>query len=102
MLKFFAIVSCIVLALGACVVVLNWACVIANIRLRRQGAKRHVSTISFVPQLLVLISAIVSSRLVSPPIPGWVFWLVAFADPALFSILYYPVFLLRKKLGAQT
>jgi len=99
---FLAIVSCTVLALGAAVVVLNWGCVIASFLLYRQGIKRHASTVPLLPQIFVLISGVISSHLASPLLPGWAFGVVAFADPALFQILYYPVFLLRKKLGAHT
>jgi len=93
--------SAIALALAACAAVFNWACVIASYRFRRQGVQRHVSTVPIVAQALVVIAAVISARAASPLAPTWLFWLVAFLDPALFSILYLPVFLLRRRFHAQ-
>ena len=93
--------SSALLALGACVVALNWVGVIASYRLKRQGSSRHVSLVHLVPQLFVLVAAIISSRFASPALPGWLFLLVALVDPALYSILFLPVFLLRRRLRAQ-
>jgi hypothetical protein len=99
---FLTIVSSVILIFAACTVVLNWACVIASYHFRRQGIKRHVSTVPLLAQLLVVVAAIISSRVTPALIPGWLFGLVAFTDVALLQILYHPVFLLRRKLRART
>jgi hypothetical protein len=88
------------LVLAVVVCVLNWGCVIASYRLRRQGSKRHVSTIPLVAQILISLAVLVTPA--SSSVPLWLFWVVAFADPALYSILYLPLFLLRRKFSAKT
>jgi hypothetical protein len=92
--------SLVFLALGTCSAALNWACVISSYRLRRQGSKQHVSTVPLVPQIFVFIAAVTLPSTASL-LPGWLFWLIAFADPSLYSILYHPVFLLRRKFCAK-
>jgi hypothetical protein len=94
------ILAVVVLAFGACVDVLNCGCVIANIRFKRQGIKRHVSTQPLLAQIFAYIGALLSSRTLTPLLPGWIFWLVALSDVALLSILYYPIFLIRRKFRA--
>lgn len=91
------VLSVIFLALSACVVVLNWACVIASYRYWRGGIKRHVSTIFALAQILVLAAAIASAQAPIAWLPQWSFWLVAFADAALLQMLYFPILLLRRK-----
>lgn len=98
---FTVIASLIFLALSACVVVLNWACVVASFRFHRKGIERHVSTVPLLAQIFALVAAAFSLRATSAHIPGWLFWLVALSDAALLQILYVPVFLLRRKFRAQ-
>lgn len=91
------VLSIIFLALAACVVVLNWACVIASYRFWRGGVKRHVSTIFALAQILVVAAAIASMQATVAWLPHWSFWFVAFADAALLQMLYFPILLLRRK-----
>ena len=102
MQTFLAILSVLLLALGAMFAALNWACIAASHRFHRRGVKRHVSTIPLVPQLCVLTAAIISSHLVHPLLPAWSLWAVAVLEPSLFQVAYYPVFLLRRRLHART
>lgn len=101
MQSFLAILSALVLLLGALFAALNWGCVIASYRLYRQGEKRHVSTIPLVPQLCVVVAAVLLSRTASPLLPSWSFWVVALAEPSLFQMAYYPVFVLRRRMRAH-
>lgn len=95
------VVSLVALCLSAGVVALNWAYVIANFRFRRQGMARRISLMHLVPQLLVGIAAILSSRTAPSFLPIWSLWLVALADPALLQILIRPLALLRHRARPQ-
>ena len=96
-----SVVSILVLLLAIFTVVGNWACVLATYRLRRQGSKRHVSTVPLVAQVLVAVAAVISHMATSQLLPVLLFWVVALSDPALFSILYLPVFFLLSKFRAR-
>jgi len=89
------VASSVLLFLAACVVALNWRGVITSYRLKRQGSLRNVSLIYVVAQILVFVAAVISFRVPFSPLPSWLFLVVALADPALLSIAYLPVFLLR-------
>ena len=95
------VASSIFLVLGACVVALNWSGVIAGYHLKRKGSQRNISLVPLVAQIFVFVAAVISFRAPSSSLPGWLFLLVAIADPALLSILYLPVLLLRRKRRAQ-
>ena len=96
-----ALVVYVVLALAICVVVLNWGCVIASIRMRRQGLPRHVSTVPLVAQVLVGLALFLSMDN-AVGVPNWVYGCIALADPALYSLLYLPIFLLRRRYLKKT
>lgn len=98
---FLAITSSAILVFAAVIVALNWGYVIANYLAQRQGRESRISLVHAAPQLLVLIAAILSLR-AGLPLPSWVLWLVALADPGLFQILVRPFSLLRQKTRAQT
>lgn len=94
--------SCVLLAFGLWVVALNWACTVASYRLQQSRMQWGACVVPLVAQIFVGAAAIVASHNALPLLPGWLFWLVAFADVALLQILYVPVFLLRKELVRKT
>lgn len=90
--------SAIFLALAAFVVAMNWACLIANLRYRKKGIKKHSSTVPIVAQFFAALAANTGSHSGITPILVCV--AVALADPALYSLLYLPIFLLQKNSNA--
>jgi len=94
---FFNTLCLVLLIIAAAVVFLNWGCVVVSLLYKRQGIKRHVSTVPLVAQVFVILAATVQTGASSPWLPGWAFWVVACADVALWSILCLPLFLLRRR-----
>lgn len=92
------VIAVILLGLGAGVAAFNCACVFENYRLMRQGVQRHVSTVPLIAQVVVLIAAVIASKVPSPLLPIWLFWAVALSDVALLQIFYLPVLFLRRTL----
>lgn len=90
--------SCVLLAFGLWVVALNWACTVASYRLQQARMQWGACVVPVVAQIFVGAAAIIASHAAAPLLPGWSFWVVAFADVALLQILYVPVFLLREEL----
>jgi hypothetical protein len=84
------------LALGACIVVANWYLVIANYRLKSQGVDRHVSLIPALTQIFVVVAAVIAYQSAVVGLPPPLFWFIALSDVSLYSILYFPVALLRR------
>ena len=102
MQTFLIIASVVSLVFGGLIVVLNWSSIVANYQLQRKGTERHISATPAVAQILVLMSALISSRISSPVIPDWLFWAVALSDAALLQILYLPISVLVRKYRGQT
>ncbi len=94
--------SCVLLALALWVVALNWACTAASYRLQQSRMQWGACVVPVVAQIFVGAAAVVASHAAAPLLPGWLFWLVAFADVALLQILYVPVFLLREELARKS
>jgi hypothetical protein len=96
------IFSCVLLTCGIWVVALNWACAAASHRLQRPLIRRDVCAVPVVAQIFVCAAATVSSYTASPLLPGWLFWLVAFADLALLQILCWPIVSLRREYASRS
>ena len=94
------ILTSVLLALGACVVVVNWYAVIASYRFKRQGVARHISLIPALSQIFVIAAAFIAHLGAVSGIPEWLFWAVALSDVSLYSILYFPAHLLRRRFRA--
>jgi hypothetical protein len=90
-----AIAVYVPMALAFVVCIGNWCCVLADYRLKRQGSKRHVSTVPLVAQILVVIAALVGR---GSNFPIWIYLIVAFSDPALYLLLSL-LFITQKKPG---
>ena len=90
------VVSSVLLALGCLVLASNFWAIYASARNRRLGINKHVSTVPIVTQILVVLAAMASRHTEQPWVPGWVFWLIAVADPFLWQsaiLLFNRVFL---------
>ena len=95
---FLSLLSLLLLFFAALVVVLNWGYVVASVRFKRSGIRRHISTVPLVAQSFVVASAVAQSKVSNQwLLPPWAFWAVALSDISLWSILYFPVFVLRRK-----
>jgi uncharacterized membrane protein YobD (UPF0266 family) len=90
-----AVVCYTLMALAVAVSLLNWAAVLASLRLRRQGGGRHISTVALVNQILLLIAALISEGSI---VSYWLLAALALTDPALYGLLRFFFFALRNKL----
>lgn len=88
-----AVVSVIFAVCALFVVLCNAGCVLASMRNRRLGVDRHHSTVPFVPQILLLLSA-----MVSPIVPRPLLWAIGLSDVGLWELACVPLFLLRQRL----
>ena len=82
------------LALALFFLVMNWACWWANRRNRQRAIDRYHSQVPLVVQILACLAWLLAGS--APALPGWVFLAVALLDLALYSLLYLPIFLLRR------
>ena len=99
---FLAIVTVALLLLAAYIVICNWVAIYISYRNKRRNIDRYVSGVPVVPQICVLIAALVARWVQVIQIPSWVFWLIALADTTLFMLLYLPIFLFLRNRDKQT
>jgi hypothetical protein len=78
------------LALGACVVAINWVILCLNIRDRKIPDRKCASQIGLAAQIFVMFAALISSIFGVHWIPGAVYWFVALFDIALWQIMSLP------------
>lgn len=84
------------LLFGILAALLNWACIFACHRRRRLGNRNGVSLVPLIGMASIGIAAGVSIASTPPLIPGWILALAALSDPASISLVYLPIFLLRR------
>lgn len=78
----------LVLFVFECLLVLvNWIAAFQNARNRRRGIDRHVSGVTLVPQVLMLVAAQCFNTAQAPWLPVWLPFLVGMADIALLRML---------------
>lgn len=87
----------LLLSLGALVAVANGAGALQAIRRRRRGDRRGFSAVPLLGLLFVLGAAAANARGGHPPLPAWLFWLVAMADVATWSLFFLPLFLVSRR-----
>jgi len=89
-------VALLFLLFGVLVASLNWACIFACYHRHRAGNRSAVSLVPLIGIASIGIAACVSIASTPPLIPGWILALAAMSDPASISLLYLPIFLLRR------
>lgn len=85
-------------ASAACIIVMNYACVVLSYRNKLRGIDRHHSTVPLVAQILLILSDRVSSVVRAPLLPCA--WLLALglADISLWLLFFSLIaFLLRRR-----
>jgi len=85
------ILAIAILLFAACIVVMNWGCVIVSMRNKRRGIDRHHSTVSIVSIVLAAVAYLVYPQ----PEKVWMIS-VPMLDIANWNLLRLPVVLIRE------
>ena len=85
------ILAIAILVFAACIVVMNWSCVIVSARNKRRAIDRHRSTVPFVSLVLAALASLIYPR----PEKMWMIS-VPLLDIAHWSLLWLPVRLIRE------
>ncbi len=83
--------SALLMLMAGYVVFMNWASIVATIRNRRRGIRRHHSTVPLVSLMLAGLAA-----LAYPFTPRLWIGLIPLADVSNLMLLWLPVFLIKQ------
>jgi len=91
------IIASLLMAFAACVVVMNWGCMIVSLRNQRKGIdKQH----SMVPIFSIIVALIATS--IYPHSPKWWIGIVPLIDISNWNMLRLPFFLMAEKKKENT
>jgi hypothetical protein len=85
------ITAIVILIFAVFIVVMNWGCVIGNMRNKRRGIDRHRSTVPIVSLVLVAVAYIMYPR----PETSWMF-AIPLLDIANWRLLWLPAALMQQ------
>ena len=92
---FFVGSLCVLLSI--IIVVLNYRTLYINYQNRKRGNEKHVSMISLVPQVLMILAGTIFQHFAVYPVSGWLLQCIALLDPGIWHIAGIPVAMWFKK-----
>lgn len=87
------IIATVLLVFAGCIVLMNWGCVIVNLRNQKKGIDKYYSMFFVFQTILVLIAF-----LLYPHTPKWWIWIFALLDLSNWSFLSVPFCLIAERM----